>query len=227
MLEDKQQILKENNLFTGLSESELMQISEHSRYKILLKNNLLFQHGQEATDFFINIEGKIKLFFLSLQGDEKVMSVINPKQSFAEAIMFLKNKQYPLNAVALTSNTTVLCINAQCYLDILGKSPEACFRIMGKLSQHLHSLVSEVNNLTLHDSTHRLVNFLLNHAYQDGELINVHLSVSKQILASQLAIQPETLSRILKNLSQEGLLKIDKNNITLIEVRRLQQLTEL
>lgn len=223
MSKNKQQDLKESNLFTEFSAFELEQISTHSSYQVLEKGQCLFQQGQVATNFFLTIHGQIKLAFLSMQGDEKVVDVVNEKQSFAEAVMFLGNKHYPLNATALMPST-VLSIDAQCYLEILEKSPKACFKIMGKLSQRLHWAVNEINNLTLHDGTYRLVSFLLNQARQGDKLVDINLSMSKQMLASQLAIQPETLSRILKKLSEEGWLKVDKNHINLLEISKLQQL---
>jgi len=226
MHRNKQQDLKKADLFSGFSVLELAQISEHSSYQILEKNQYLFRQGQPATDFFLTIHGQIKLVFLSVQGDEKIVSVIGEEQSFAEAMIFSDSKQYLLNATALVPST-VLCINAQYYLDILEKSPQACFKIMGKLSQRLHWAMSEINNLTLHDGTYRLINFLLNQARQGDKLAGIHLSISKQTLASQLAIQPETLSRILKKLSKEGLLSVDKSYIILLEKSKLQQLINI
>lgn len=226
MSRNKQQDLKESNLFAGFGTLDLEQISEHSNYRVLEKDQTLFQQGQAATDFFLTIHGQIKLALLSMQGDEKVIDVIGEKQSFAEAIMFSDNKQYLLNATALVPST-VLCINAQCYLEILEKSPKACFKIMGKLSQRLHWAVNEINNLTLHNGTYRLVSFLLDQVQQSDKSAGIHLSISKQMLASQLAIQPETLSRILKKLAKEGLLKVDKNHINLLEVSKLQQLIDV
>ncbi len=118
MLKNKQQNLENNILFAEFNTIELAQISEHSRYQVLAKDQLLFQQGQKAMDFFINIDGKIKLALLSMAGNEKVMSVVNKDQSFAEAIMFLDNKTYPLNATALVPST-VLCINSQVYMEVL------------------------------------------------------------------------------------------------------------
>lgn len=225
MNENKQQDLSNNDLFSELIPTELAKISQHSFYQTLEKNQSLFQQGQTATNFFLNVKGQIKLTFSSAQGDEKVVDVINEKQSFAEAVMFLEGKEYHVNATALMPST-VLCINAQCYLEILGKSPKACFKIMGKLSQRLHWVVNEINDLTLHDGTYRLVSFLLNKAQQGDKLTRIHLSMSKQMLASKLAIQPESLSRILKKLAKEGLLKVDKNHINLLQISKLQQLID-
>lgn len=225
MYRDKQQDLKKAPLFSEFNAVELAQIGGCSDYQVLEKNQILFQQGQMATNFFLNIHGQIKLAFLSAQGDEKIMDTIHQGQSFAEAIMFLGEKQYPLNATALIPSV-ILCINAQCYLDILEKSPRACFKIMGKLSHRLHWAMSEINHLTLHNGTYRLVSFLLNIEQNDDKLGNIYLPISKQMLASKLAIQPETLSRILKKLTEEGLLKVDKNHISLLDIPKLQQHVE-
>ncbi len=95
---------------------------------------------------------------------------------------------------------------------------------MGKLSQRLQWSVNEINKLALYNSTYRLVSFLLNQAFKDGKLVDIHLPTSKQILASQLTISPETLSRILQKLSKKGLIKIDKNCISLLKTTELKQL---
>lgn len=223
MNKNKQQDLTNNNLFSGFTPSELAKISENSHYQTLEKNQYCFQEGQEATDFFLNIYGQIKVAFLSAQGDEKIIDVINEGQSFAEAIIFLGDKNYPVNATALMPSK-VLRIDAQCYFEILEKSPKACFKIMGKLSQRLHWAVNEINSLTLHDSTYRLVRFLLNNAQQENGLLSTHLSVSKQILASQLAIQPETLSRTLKTLSKQGFIEVNNDCVVLLKLAELEDI---
>jgi CRP-like cAMP-binding protein len=200
--------------------NELTQITQASVFVRVASQQRLFEQGQTAKDFFLLVDGKIKLAFLSSEGFEKVVDVIHPGYSFAEAVMFFRQKKYPLNATAL-EHSKVLRINIDCYLKILESSPKSCFKVMGKLSQRLHWATREINHLVLHDGKYRLIRFLLANAKRSND---VDLSVAKNILASQLSIKPETLSRILKELSKQGLITVDSDHIVLLKVAELKNI---
>ncbi len=219
----QQEILKQNDLFTDFNEAELAQIIAKTSYHELKKKQHFFVEGQPARHFFLAIYGSIKLSFLSPRGDEKVMDIIGAGNTFAEAVMFLNEKTYPVSATAL-KDSGVLQIDAQGYLNILEKSPKACFKIMARLSKRLHWSLTEIKSLSLHDGTYRLLKFLLNNAQQTGKTTQIDLLVTKNILASQLSVQPETLSRILNKLSNDGLLSVNNNRITLLRPVELKNI---
>ncbi len=220
-----QKILKENLLFFGFSEAEFAQIITKTKLLELKKSQIIFQENQLANHFFLVVEGQIKLTVTSAQGDEKTINIISAGSSFAEAVMFLKFNNYPLNAIAL-KNSSVLRIDASHYLSILKNSPESCFNVMGQLSQKLHWMLSEINNLKLHDGTYRLIHFLLSGLQKTRTPSKVCLSVSKLNLASRLSIQPETLSRIFNKLSQEGLLEVHNDYVVLLNPIELKNKLE-
>ena len=55
-------------------------------------------------------------------------------------------------------------------------------------------------------------------------MAEIHLGTPKSIIASRLSIQPETFSRIMSKLSHRGLIKVQVNNITLVDVNGLRSL---
>ncbi|VVM24709.1 hypothetical protein BSPWISOXPB_257 [uncultured Gammaproteobacteria bacterium] len=98
---EHQKTLQTNALFADFTMNELAQISQSTVFVRVASQQRLFEQGQTAKDFFLLVDGKIKLAFLSSEGFEKVVDVIHPGHSFAEAVMFLGKKRYPLNATAL------------------------------------------------------------------------------------------------------------------------------
>lgn len=220
-----QAILKQSPLFSSLNKSDLTQIIAKTSFVTLIKEQVLFKEGDLANYFFLLARGRIKLVLASAQGHEKIVRIMTIGDTFAEAIMFLRQNSYPLNAIAL-ENSDVLCINTNCYLNVLQKSPKSCFNIMAQLSQKLHWMVGEINNMKMHDATYRLIHFLLNNAQQTHTLSKVGLSISKLSLASRLSIQPETLSRIFKKLSQKGLLSVHRDYVTLLKPGELKNKLE-
>ncbi len=193
----------------------------------LAENSILFQQGAELTDIYFVISGGIKLQRLAPSGDEKVIEIIRPGQTFAEAVLFMGGSRYPVSAVAV-SPTVVISIQAETYLKHLNDSNGLCLNLLGRLSQKLHWMVNEVDRLTLHNATFRLVDYLLNHISEnENGRIDINLAAPKNVIASRLSIKPETLSRTLKDLSTQGLIKLDGSQIELLDIDSLRKLISL
>jgi CRP-like cAMP-binding protein len=56
----------------------------------------------------------------------------------------------------------------------------------------------------------------------DHDRTAVSLRGDRQLVASQLAVEPKTLSRILSNLAHQGLIQVSGRNITIVSVARLR-----
>ena len=95
----------------------------------------------------------------SKAGEEKIVDILGPGQSFAEAVMFMAGPVYPVSAVAAGTSRIARFSSAE-YVGMLRESPETCLRMLGHLSQRLHMRIREIEYLTLESATHRLVRML-------------------------------------------------------------------
>ena len=84
-------------LFSAMSPDDLQQIADATREKRLQKGEMLFQRGDTPKGFYYVIFGQVKLAFSSPQGNEKVVEILGPHQSFGEAVMFM-DRDYPVFA---------------------------------------------------------------------------------------------------------------------------------
>ncbi|NOZ38055.1 MAG: Crp/Fnr family transcriptional regulator [Gammaproteobacteria bacterium] len=216
--------LKDVYLFEMLNEKQMAKILQSSALINLASRETLFEAGQSAQRFYLLKSGQVKLYCISADGDEKVMEIVHPSQTFAEAIIFMHKHVYPLSAEAI-NKSELISFSMQTFKEILEQSTETCFRLMAGMSRRLHARIYEINNLTLHNATYRLVVFLLDQLPSEAlELSQIHLITPKSVVASRLAIQPETFSRILTRLSRTGLIEVDGNDITLLNVEGLRAL---
>lgn len=224
---DHSQWLSRIYLFTALDEAQLRTIQASMQEVTLDEGQILFEHNQPADKFYLLIEGQIKLYRLSEDGDEKVIEIIRPGQTFAEAVMFMSGKVFPVNADALV-NSKLLSFSSTVFKGVLHDSVDTCFRLMGGMSQRLHQRLNEIDSLTLHNATYRLVTYLLGEL-PDGVLTSTEivLTTPKHVIASRLSIKPETFSRILTRLSRDGLIVVRGNSIVLADLDRLRQVSEL
>ncbi len=221
---DIPQILLRLPLFHELSPEQLAHIAAGTREKRLSKGEMLFHKGDAPHGFYLIVFGQIKLAFPSTQGNEKVVEIIGPRQSFGEAVMFM-DRPYPVFAESL-GDTLLLNIPKSAVFELLERDASFARRMLAGLSLRLHSLVQDVESYSQRSSSQRVIGYLLEHAAQvggsEGETA-VALPTSKQVIASRLNLTPETLSRVFHDLAEAGLISVHGKAITIHDQNRLRQ----
>ncbi len=212
-------------LFAEVPEAALRELLRSARDLTLRAGETLFTQGERAEHFFFVRAGSIKLYRVSPEGDEKIIEITRPGQTFAEAVTFLgTGGRYPVNAQAL-QDSRLLAFSQKAFRELLAGSVEICFGMLASMSRRLHMLINQIESLTLQNATYRLVSYLLEqipHGVQTSP--EIVLTTPKSAIAAHLAIQPETLSRLLKRLSDGGLIEIEGNHVTVRDAQALRNL---
>lgn len=217
--------LYNSSLFSGLDEQQLKQALKNTQIKRVKSGEQLFSQGEDANHFFWLKAGLVKIYRLSPAGEEKVIEVARPGQTFAEAIMFAgKPRHYHVSADFIEGGE-VWCFSNHDFKEILRHSVETCFHLMTNMSRRLHKHINEIDRLTLQTATDRVINYLLLNMPENND--EIHLLTSKQMLAAQLSIKPETLSRTLRKLNNEGLIKTEGNVIRVLNLEALHKKVEV
>ena len=214
--------LRDTYLFTTLTDGQLQQVKELSRKINLDESEVLFECGNPANRFFLVLSGQIKLSRLSVEGNEKVIGIVHPGHTFAEALMFQDQPSYPVTATAL-KRAELYAFDNQQFSYMLRSSVDSCFRMMGDMSQRLRALIKEIDDLTLQGAINRIAGLLCQYrTMTESEIFT--LDAPKGVLASRLSIKPETFSRILHNLSSMGIISVKGNQITILDLEELREL---
>ena len=210
-------------LFSDLSPAELSRIAEGCQVRRLARGDTIFRYGEPCEEFHVVVMGQVKLFALSPAGQEKVIELVGPGQSFAEALMFT-SRPYILNAQAL-ANTLLLTVSKHAMLTEIEQDPRFSLRLLAGISRRLHGLVHDIESGALHSGMQRVIGYLLREHQSDESasenVFTVSLPVSKATIASRLSLTPEYFSKVLHELEQEKLIEIDKRDIRIVDVQRL------
>jgi CRP-like cAMP-binding protein len=207
-------------LFNDMQPPELQRLADGSNLRRLGRGDSVFHAGQPCEEFHVTVVGQVKLFALSPAGQEKVIELIGPGNSFAEAFMFI-GKPYMVNAQALT-DTLLLSVGKKAVLEEIALDPRFALRMLAGISRRLHGLVRDVQGYALHSGLQRVIGYLLrDQGEHDSNSITVSLPVSKGTIASRLSLTPEYFSRVLHELEASGLIEIDKREIRIPDTRRL------
>ena len=209
-------------LFNDMQPNELQRLADGSQLRRLARGDSVFHIGQPCEEFHVTVVGQVKLFALSPGGQEKVIELVGPGNSFAEAFMFI-GKPYMVNAQALT-DTLLLSVGKSAVLAEIALDPRFALRMLGGISRRLHGLVRDVQGYALHSGLQRVIGYLLrDQGENDSNSITISLPVSKGTIASRLSLTPEYFSRVLHELEASGLIEIDKREIRIPDARRLAE----
>jgi CRP-like cAMP-binding protein len=189
------------------------------------RGEAIFHMGEPCEEFHVAVTGQVKLYAVSPAGQEKVVEIVGPGGSFAEALMFT-GQSYIINAQSL-SDTLLLSVKKAAVVAEIERDPRLAMRMLAGLSRRLHGLVQDVQGYALHSGVQRVIGYLLRGVSTDdsvgSEAITVSLPVSKSVVASRLSLTPEYFSRVLHELEAAGLIEIDKRDIVIRDARRLAQ----
>ncbi|MFG6459759.1 Crp/Fnr family transcriptional regulator [Roseateles sp. BYS96W] len=206
-------------LFSEIAPASLQRLAAATRLRALERGAFALCAGDACEAFFVNLGPPVKLFVLAPNGNEKVIELIGPGQSFAEALMFL-GRPSPVNAQAL-GDTQLLVLPREAVLQAMAADQRLALHMLAGLSRRLHGLVSDVQAYALQSGLQRVIGYLLRDAGDDDGACTVELPVSKATLASRLSLTPEYFSRVLRELEDGGLLRVDGRRILIADVQRL------
>ena len=145
---------------------------------------MLFHRGDTANSFYFLDRGLIELNLIAATGEKKVLEVVSPGRTFAEAIAFMQEQKYPVTAEALADSS--LCqIPIRAYIDLVYANPDACMRLLSDVCRHLHARVREIENLTVQNARSRLTSYLLDHVVEtNDDEATVRLELPRHVIAS-------------------------------------------
>lgn len=230
-------------LFQEMTPPELQRLAAGCRLRRLGRGDPVFRVGEPCEEFHVTVMGQVKLYAISPAGQEKVIELIGPGNSFAEALMFT-GKPYIINAQALT-DTLLLSVGKAVVFGEIERDPRFAMRMLAGISRRLHGLVHDVQAYALHSGVQRVIGYLLRDLPDDlpdsaaapldaaagcttlcqehgrGRELRVSLPVSKATIASRLSLTPEYFSRVLHELEAAGLITIDKREIRIPDTERL------
>ena len=195
-------------LLQAIPKPAMTKLAEAARVRRCAAGDTLFRQGDDARALFAVLEGGVRIVRLLPDGNERVLHRIRAGQTPAEAAV-LSMPKYPATAVATATPTEVAEIPAREFNALLERDPAVAKAIVAALAGWLVHLVGRVEELTVLGADARVARHLLDlPATQTRKGLEIRLPLAKKDLAAQLAITPETLSRVLRRLREQEIVDV-------------------
>jgi CRP/FNR family transcriptional regulator len=184
---------------------------------------VIYIEGEPSDSIYILESGWIKATCMTRDGREQAMMFLRPVDVFGD-ISALTGVPYPCTVTAL-EGVVVWAIPAQTVLDLIPRGPAFAMAVIRQLGERVLQYINLVEDLSLRSVESRLAHTLLHYAeLRDGQLIVPRREwTTFDQMAVRLGTARDVLSRALKNLEGEQLLRVEKQSIVLIDLKGLAE----
>jgi CRP/FNR family transcriptional regulator len=217
--------LTKTPIFSSLTEGELEFLAKRTVLRRYSAGESVFGEGEPCMGLYVVESGRVRIFKSSPGGREQVLSIDGPGSSIAELPVF-DGGAYPASAVAI-EDAALLFVGKQDFQALCLAHPQVGLKVLRVVGARLRRLVGIIEELSFSTVRHRLASYLFRLAQKSGkrtaEGLVVLLPVTNQELAAQIGTVRELVSRNLSRLQAEGLLKIDGREVTLRNLKALEE----
>ena len=201
-------------LFHEVGEGNLKSIARQGSVLEMPRGTRILGRGEHLNGLYSVFEGRLKLYMLSCNGDERVLRVLQPGDSFGEAIMF--NEIPSPVFVETLSPVSLGFFPREVVTKVLAADAGFMMSMLRGMSAMMRELIHDLDTCCLQNALQRTVSYLLREADSGpAPNIEVRLPAAKAVVASMLNISAETFSRELHRLQNDGLIEIDRRIIYL------------
>ena len=206
-------------LFTGLAEKDVRDLLDGAELLTLGHEHELYHEGQSVDRFFVIVDGHVELS-VNADGRRSVVEVARRMAVLGDAAMFGLG-QYIMSARVLTG-ATVLSIPAAAFRARLESRFDIMVHMLTTMSMRLRMLVRQIAELKLKTTSQRLGSFLLSMTEVESGRVELRFPYDKRLVAEQLGMKAESLSRALAKLAKIGVESRPDNLVVIADLARLR-----
>lgn len=218
--------LQQLQIFHNLTEEELKKslVCSQATVRKYKKNEYIFQQGDAPKKLYFVLEGEIELGSINLNGKVTRISRVTVGEEFGEVEMFLRQSAYSGYARA-KKEVSVLEVSqsffgGRCERNCVHHS-KVVFNMLQLFAEKADKHNHQIEVLTSGNLRQRVAAYLLENSNPD---YRVKLQMNREDLAAYLNTTRPSLSRMLLNLQEEGIIQIvNRKVIEILDYDRLQE----
>ena len=200
----------------GLSHAHAAALAPHCKTLSARRGEVIARQGMPLPGVMVLSVGTVKLSLRSAEDEERVLRIAGTGEAFGEPTAML-GKPCLYDAVALTDVKAVV-IPVPTILSLVARDRRFARFIVLALSLRSYTVLSEFSAATTQRGAQRLAGYLESLQRKNG---TVQLPVSKTVVAALLGMKKETLSRLFRQFSSEGLIGMTRREIAILDPQRL------
>ncbi len=212
-------VISKVTAFAGVDRATLEAVAEAAISRTFDAGQVIFLEGEPCAGLYIVQQGWLKSVKISAAGREQVVRFVGPGEVFNDIGVFAGGMNQ-ITAEAL-ENTRVLIIPRQDLFRLIDEHPALCRVVIQNLANRILHLMSLVEDLSLRPVEARLARFLLEQAAEN--IVSRQRWSTQAELASRLGTVPDVLNRSLRSLVEQGLIRLERQQIDILDKAGLEE----
>jgi CRP/FNR family cyclic AMP-dependent transcriptional regulator len=219
-------------LFTGAEPEDLTDVVRQVRRRRFRRGEVIFHEGDPADALHVVASGAVKIVLSSDEGDEAIIATLHPGDFFGE-LSLLDGSPRSATATAVEATETV-SLPRDTFLEEIGRSARLRDCLLRSLATELRRLTGHVEELHFLDLSGRLASRLVRLAQEadpgpqrteDGRLeARLEWPFTQSDLAAMIGATRQSVNRLLVDLVDRGLVRIERETLVIPDLERLEQL---
>jgi len=211
--------LKAVPYFSGLSDAVLASVAKHVFEKRAERGEIIFFEGDPADVLYFVVEGVVKVFKTSADGKEQIFRIIRPGDSINDVPVISGGEN--LASAGAMSAVTLNGIKKKELENLIKENPQIALNIINVLSRRVEELITLVEDFSFRRVSGRVAKILLEYTGKDG---GQKPRLTQQEIAAMIGTAREMVGRSLKNLEEEGAIRIERNRIIISDRQTLRDI---
>jgi len=213
---DERELLRSVPLFSELSDVDVASLARLAARRTYPKDTVVFFENEEGDFFFTIVAGRIKVTILGDDGREIILSMLGPGDFFGEMAL-LDNE--PRSATAIAVEESELLILQRTDFQGVATKRTITGALIRVLTARLRRANHQISTLALLDVYGRVARVILDMAREEGRRLKdgriAFRRATHQEIANRIGTTRETVTRMLKDLERQGLIKVEGRELVL------------
>ena len=219
-------------LFAGVLPDDLRDVARHLRRRRFRRGEVIFHQDDPGDALHIVVSGSVKIVLPSAEGEEAIIATVHAGDFFGE-LALLDGAPRSATAAAVEATET-LSLPRDTFLEALGRSASLRDVLLRSLAGELRRLTGHVEELHFLDLAGRLASRLLSLAREadpgpqrtaQGTLeATLDWPFTQSDLAAMIGATRQSVNRLLSDLVDRGLVRIDRDTLVITDLERLERL---
>jgi CRP/FNR family transcriptional regulator, cyclic AMP receptor protein len=193
-----------------------------SNYK---KREILIRAADEPVGVFYLSAGLVRQYAITSSGDELTINIFKPGSFFPMGWVF--NDSISPHFFEASTSVTVWVAPKKDFLGFIQSEPKVLLDLIKRIYKGLDGYFMKMEHLMMGSAEERLIADLLIYARRFGQKVGniteINFNLTGKDLAAQSGIARETVSRVIKRLKKKGLVKFEKNRISINDIQKLEE----
>ena len=222
-MDEKYWYLKRCELFERLDGTQIARLEAQSQVRVFERKSLVYLPDDESDSVLLLVSGRVRIYHITTEGKEALLAFIDPGELFGELTIIGQSQREEF--AETMEKSQIVKIPAAAIREVMDENPEVTMGVTKLIGLRRQRFERRLKSLMFQPNRDRLIFLLLELAERYGVLhtdgIALRIRLSHQEMANIIGSTRETVTVVLGELQQEGLLEVKRRRVILKDLDRL------